>query len=939
MARMKSTEPQNKQVEFLADAVRIGGKPHIILCASVFYFRIPRDEWADRLNKVKAAGYNCIETYIPWNYHEMDEGNWDFAEEKDVSAFLELAAALDLWVIARPGPYICSEWDMGSLPAYLLCKEGIVLRDYNETYLEYVKQWYNKIIPIIADYQLGKQGTVIAVQLENELDFYDCKQYELYIAALRDFAVEAGIEVPVFACAGQCDTRRAGGLVEGVLPTINLYPEAKEREVEKRIRHYVKTFRERNLPLCITETGSRHFILRRELISGAKLIAPYNQVGGTNFGFTTAVNNWGKPLSYLPHDYDLGGMISPRGELTDEYKEAVLFTGLVHSLGEEIALSWPEEEEELQVLANCRLSGSIYQKLCLPGGGKLIGFANIDDIPGEIHFTHKDRSRPLYTQFTVKPAQCPILPFELPIGTLGIEEPGYLIYSTAELGSIRREDKAAYVMFYSDGASEIAFELPETVKINAHGISYVREEGLTIFVFQTEFSGTATIEFEDGKQLHLKAVTREEAINQLSAHCFKTNMAAGEPAELVKQLQNLVYRKHCISEMGQELGADEVYTGECCKAMEELKHYRGYGWYEGSISVAASDKVLGYMIYNGMDIVHLYRNGDYLCSYIGDGTHHFVSEDEGCNPEELRLGVRCEIWGHSNFSDSRCPAMDIRSKKGIRGLAVINKIEEISEDWYYIKNEHPENACTLLSEQDRYCPRIRFGSYNNPEQPQYGVYKKRIRPKKESNALILMLIGLNSHGTLYIDGTLAKVLQPFDSSVSLDLVSGKEEFELAIYYEQKTIQESIELKLWLYEGYRVQNLSCRGADEQQLASYIEEKHAVIADGNLIDRLQGEKLIPGTMTLYRTSFNISLPPSKSLQFSVSGRDAKLLVMLNGKMIGRLWLPSEQERPIFKGGNETLLYLPKSYLRVENHLDLLVEAMMGEPELTELYFSEV
>jgi beta-galactosidase len=828
---------------------------------------------------------------------------------------------------------------MGSLPAYLLGKEGIVLRDYNEVYLNYVKQWYDKIIPQIANYQLGKQGTVIAVQLENELDFYDCKQYEPYIVALRDYAMEAGIEVPVFACAGQCDILRAGGLVEGVLPTINLYPEAKEKEVEKRIRHYVENFRERNLPLCITETGSRHFILRRELLSGAKLIAPYNQVGGTNFGFTTAVNNWGKPLSYLPHDYDLGGMISPRGELTEEYKEAFLFTGLVHSLDEEIALSWPEEEKELQVTTECKLSGSIHQKLCLPGGGKLIGFANIDDTPGEIHFTYRDKIRPAYTQFIVNPAHCPILPFELPLGTLGIDEPGSLLYSTAELGSITREEESSYVMFYSDAASEYAFELPSTVKIDAHGMSYVREEGLTIFTSQADAMGTATIEFKDGKQLYIKALSRAEAINQLSANCSTPVLESEEPTELVNQLQNLVYLKYRISEMGRELGAGEVYTGDCCKTMEELQYYRGYGWYEGFVSGAVSDKILGYMIYNGMDIVHLYRNGEYISSYIGDGTHQFVPEKENCHLEEIRLGVRCEIWGHSNFSDSRFPAMDIRSKKGIRGLAVINQIEEISEDWYYIKDEKPENRCTLLSEKDWYRPRIKFGSYNSPEQPQLGVYKKKIRPNKESNALILILTGLGSQGRIYIDGALVKTLQPFDSSVSLDLYIGKEEFELAIYYEQKTIQESGELKLWLYEGHQVKDVSCCGANEKQLASYIEERHAVIADENIVTHLQGEKLIPGTMTLYSSSFNISLPPSKSLKFSVSGRDAKLLVMLNGKMIGRLWLPSKHERPIFKGGNETTLYLPKSFLGTENHLDLLVEAMMDEPELAEVLFEEV
>jgi beta-galactosidase len=151
-------------VKFSAEGIMIEDKLRVVLCASAFYFRIPCCEWRDRLEKVKAAGYNCIDVYIPWNYHETEEGCWEFEGQKDVEAYFKLAAELGLWIIARPGPYICSEWDMGSLPAYLLTKEGLVLRDYNEIYLSCVKKWYDQIMPIIENYQLGKQGTVIAVQ-------------------------------------------------------------------------------------------------------------------------------------------------------------------------------------------------------------------------------------------------------------------------------------------------------------------------------------------------------------------------------------------------------------------------------------------------------------------------------------------------------------------------------------------------------------------------------------------------------------------------------------------------------------------------------------------------------------------------------------------------------------------------------------------------------
>jgi beta-galactosidase len=281
--------------------------------------------------------------------------------------------------------------------------------------------------------------------------------------------------------------------------------------------------------------------------------------------------------------------------------------------------------------------------------------------------------------------------------------------------------------------------------------------------------------------------------------------------------------------------------------------------------------------------------------------------------------------------------MDIRSKKGIRGLAVIHKIEEITENWCYHKDEKPDTSCSRPSDLDQYRPRIKFGSYNNPEQPQYGVYKKHIRPSMDgSDALVMTLSGLKSYARVYVDGELLKELQPMDCSVSLDAFCQKGELELSIYYEQKTIQESNELRILLYEGYRMKEISCRGADEKQLVSYIEGTHDVSSDEGRPMQLMQVKLLPGEMALFSAGFHLNEIPRKDLRFKVSGRDVKLLLILNGKMMGRLWLPTAEVRPLFKGGDETLLSLPKSYFHSENRIELIVEAMLGDPEIMEVFF---
>ncbi len=157
-------------------------------------------------------------------------------------------------------------------------------------------------------------GAVIAVQLENELDFFDTADRHGYLTALRDLALAAGITVPLIACAGQGDMTGATGGVDGVVPTFNFYPDDDWAEIEPLVRRYTDLLAERGLPLLVTETNRVHRTLRRLLVSGARVIAPYLQASGYNFGYTPSVGNWGDPGGFMSHDYDFHGYLSPTGE-------------------------------------------------------------------------------------------------------------------------------------------------------------------------------------------------------------------------------------------------------------------------------------------------------------------------------------------------------------------------------------------------------------------------------------------------------------------------------------------------------------------------------------------------------------------------------------------------------------------------------------------------
>lgn len=148
------------------------GEPFQILGGSIHYFRVPRAYWKDRLLKLKACGLNTLTTYVPWNLHEPERGIFNFQDQLDIKAFVTLAAELDLWVILRPGPYICAEWDLGGLPSWLLQDQDMRLRTTYPGFVNAVSSYFDKLVPIIKPLLFEEGGPVIAVQVENEYGSY-----------------------------------------------------------------------------------------------------------------------------------------------------------------------------------------------------------------------------------------------------------------------------------------------------------------------------------------------------------------------------------------------------------------------------------------------------------------------------------------------------------------------------------------------------------------------------------------------------------------------------------------------------------------------------------------------------------------------------------------------------------------------------------------------
>ncbi len=391
-------------VSFDARGIHIDGKPQVVLCASLFYFRLPREQWRARLDQVRASGYTCVDVYLPWNFHELAPGRWSFDGRRDVAAFLDLAHEAGLHVIARPGPYICSEWDGGALPAWLGLDPDVRVRQNEPRFLAQVTAWFDQVLPIIAARQHGAGGSVVMVQLENELDFFDCEDRTGYITALRDQAVAHGITVPLIACAGQGDLFGATGNVPDVVPACNFYPDDDSPHIEAEVRRYAALLADRGLPLLITETNRRHRTLRRMLASGASLIAPYLQSSGWNFGYTPSSGNWGKPGNFMSHGYDFGGYVSSTGVERPEYAEAQVFARVIDALGSRLALA--TSGASVEVVADFPTSSSP-SVLDLDGGGRLVAVPNLGQEDG--------RAVVNGVSVAVAADSCPLMLLDLPL--------------------------------------------------------------------------------------------------------------------------------------------------------------------------------------------------------------------------------------------------------------------------------------------------------------------------------------------------------------------------------------------------------------------------------------------------------------------------------------------------------------------------------------------
>ncbi|MGZ5487232.1 MAG: glycoside hydrolase family 35 protein, partial [Candidatus Aminicenantales bacterium] len=302
----------------------LNGKPFRIMAGEIHYQRIPREYWADRLIKVKAAGLNTVGTYVFWNALEPEPGQWDFTGGNDLAAFIRTAQRIGLWVIVRPGPYACAEWDFGGLPAWLLRTPDIKVRCSDPRYLAACESYILKIGEVLRDLQVHRGGPVLMVQVENEYGSFGNDRD--YLLALKGFWEKAGIEVPLYTADGATPDMLEAGSLPGA--AIGLDPGTNEKEFAEaaRLERGVPVFCSELYPGWLTHWGEDWARVKTEeilpdlrwLLDNGKSFSFYMFHGGTNFGFTAGANFSDK---YQPDvtSYDYDAPLDEAGRPTPKY--------------------------------------------------------------------------------------------------------------------------------------------------------------------------------------------------------------------------------------------------------------------------------------------------------------------------------------------------------------------------------------------------------------------------------------------------------------------------------------------------------------------------------------------------------------------------------------------------------------------------------------------
>jgi beta-galactosidase len=329
LAIVINTEKANAQQHTFAlsdSTFMLDNKPFQIISGEIHYPRVPRAAWRQRMKMAKAMGLNTIGTYVFWNLHEPEKNKFDFSGNNDIAAFVRIAKEEGLWVILRPSPYVCAEWEFGGYPYWLQNEKGLEVRSKEKQYLKEYETYIKAVGKQLAPLQINHGGNILMVQVENEYGSYSNDKE--YLSINRELFKEAGFDGLLYTCDPEADL--SNGHLPGLLPAIN------GQDNPAVVKSKIKGLNEGKGPFFIAEWypawfdwwGTPHHTVPAEKYTG-KLdavlkagisINMYMFHGGSTRGFMNGAN-YKETTPYEPQisSYDYDAPLDEAGNATDKF--------------------------------------------------------------------------------------------------------------------------------------------------------------------------------------------------------------------------------------------------------------------------------------------------------------------------------------------------------------------------------------------------------------------------------------------------------------------------------------------------------------------------------------------------------------------------------------------------------------------------------------------
>jgi beta-galactosidase len=301
-------------------------QPFQIISGEIHPARIPEEYWKHRIQMAKAMGCNTIAAYIFWNYHESEEGVFDFTSDNhNIGEFIKTVQDEDMWLILRPGPYVCAEWELGGIPPYLLRIPDIKLRCMDPRYMAAAERYIAKLAEVISPYQITMGGPLLMIQIENEYGSFGNDR--IYMKRLKELWAQNGIEVPTFTGDGPTSYMLEAGSLPGSAVGLDSGTSPAQFELAARMNPGVPVFSSETYPGWLTHWGEEWArpdtaeLLKevKFLMDNKKSFNFYVIHGGTNFGFTAGANSGGKGYEPDITSYDYDAPVNEQGKATPKY--------------------------------------------------------------------------------------------------------------------------------------------------------------------------------------------------------------------------------------------------------------------------------------------------------------------------------------------------------------------------------------------------------------------------------------------------------------------------------------------------------------------------------------------------------------------------------------------------------------------------------------------